>query len=195
MIFTNEIPEALDIVNCPQVELHNNNRRLFGNKCNSCGKIVTYVDDITLVVANKSRTNNQLKLNINLARLEAFLSSNELVVNVDKTAIQEAMIKQKKGRTKGDPPHLIVEDPKSPGNLIKIADSKELRLLGANFQPNMNWQSHLVTGKKAVFPQIRKQLGALKQMGDQLPQQSRKALADQQINLPDCTMGGGGGIQ
>ena len=43
-------------------------------------------------------------LNLNIARLENYLNNNELAINTDKTAILELIIKQKKGRTPGNPP-------------------------------------------------------------------------------------------
>ena len=155
LIYTNEIAETLLDPNCTHRELHSDSKLLCSKSCKVCGILVSYADDITLVLSHKLRVMNQLKLNLCLAKLEEFLSNKELAVNVDKTAIQEEMIKQKKGRTRGDPPHLIVEDPKVPGQFIKINDSKQIRLIGANFQSNMGWQAHLVNGKKAVFPSIK----------------------------------------
>ena len=66
----------------------------------------------------------------------------------------------------------------SQGDLMKITDSKNFRILGTNLQQNLNWQKHLETGTKAVLPIIRKKLGALKQMGKQLPPTTRKLLAE-----------------
>ena len=103
LIFTNEIPETVQNRNC-QTSNHSNRNKLFSQNCSECGVIVQFADDLTLAVSNKSRTSNQLKLNINLDRLEKFLANNELQVNASKTKILEMMIKQKKGRTLGDPP-------------------------------------------------------------------------------------------
>ena len=102
LIFTNDMPETTTDTNCKDPS-HLNKKVLFVN-CTKCGQIITYADDSTLVVSDKKRTNNQLKLNLNLARLEAYLSNNELAINVSKTCILECMIKQKRGRTIGDPP-------------------------------------------------------------------------------------------
>ena len=107
---------------------------------------------------------NQLKLNTSLAKLEVFLNMNELAINVTKTAIVECMIKQKRARTPGEPPHLVVEDQSKPGEFLRINDSPCLRILGSNIQLN-------ILG-------IRRQLGQLKMMGGQLPRHSRKILAE-----------------
>ena len=139
---------------------------------------MTYADDATFVVANKNRIMNQLKLNTSLAKLEVFLNMNELAINVTKTAIVECMIKQKRGRTPGVPPHLVVEDQSKPGEFLRINYSPCLRILGSNIQPNISWQQHLEGGKKAVLPGIRRQLGQLRMMGSQLPRLSRQILAE-----------------
>ena len=68
------------------------------------GVLVKYADDATYVVSSRLRVNNQLKMNINLAKLKEFLNNNELAINTSKTAIQENMIKPKKGKIAGDPP-------------------------------------------------------------------------------------------
>ena len=61
---------------------------------------------------------------------------------------------------------------------MQIKDSKVMRILGVNIQPNMTWLSHLEEGKKAILPAIRQKLGYLQQIGKQIPQSSRKILAE-----------------
>ena len=172
LVYTNEIPEILYDSNCTLHVPHTDKTRRFGNNCVKCGTIVSYADDLTLVVSSRKREQNQMRLNLNLARLECFLGNNELCVNVSKTAILECMISQKRGKTPGDPPHLMVVNEEKPGELLKIKDSSNFRVLGSNFQANMSWKAHLEAGKRAVLPAIRKQLGG------QLPRHSRKALAE-----------------
>ena len=136
-----------------------------------------YADDTTYIVSDKHRTQNQLKINITLSKLEHFLTINELSINVSKTSVLETMIKQKKGKTRGDP-HLVVKYPDNQDELLIIQDSSNFRLLGANLQQNMNWNQHLEKGEKAILPGIRKQLGFLKCLGGQLSFESRKLLAE-----------------
>ena len=45
-----------------------------------------------------------------LSRIDDFLTENELHINVGKITLLECMIPQKKGRTKGQPPELTVEE-------------------------------------------------------------------------------------
>ena len=177
LIYTNELAETTKDDSCNDIS-HRERKKLFSDTCDKCGLIVMYADDATFVISNKNRVMNQFKLNTSLAKLEIFLSTNELAINVSKTAIVECMIKQKRGRTPGEPPHLIVEDQSKPGELLKIKDSECLRILGSNIQLNISWQQHLEGGKKAVLPGIRRQLGQLKMMGRQLPRASRKILAE-----------------
>ena len=186
IIYTNEISEAIKDENCSE-EAHEDRTRLFGNNCDQCGTIITYADDLTYHIASEHRERNQIKMDRNLKRLQQFLNDNDLVINIGKTAILECMIKQKKGRNKGEPPQLVVQlpagndstaiPPHPPGQKV-IREGKELRILGVNIQQNMGWQSHLEKGRKAVLPAARKQFGALQQLGRMMPESSRKLLAE-----------------
>ena len=150
LVYTNKITEVIRDENCTN-QSHNNNRRLFGENCETCGQIVLYADDATYQVTAKTRVQNQLRINLNLARLENYLSDNELAVNSGKTSILELMIKQKKGRTGGEPPHLIVKT--QTGEMKTIKDNKNFRVLGTHLQQNMSWQNQLEAGPKAVTTQ------------------------------------------
>ena len=175
LIFMNEITEAVRDKNCPNAA-HEDTEKLFGNNCGTCGQIVMYADDMTYHVANKHRVNNQIRININLSRLEGFLTDNELAVNSTKTLLKECMLKQKKGRTIGSPPHLVVRS--RTGEMERIQDSKDFRVLGSNWQQNMGWSEHLEKGKRAALPKIRSQFGMIKMMSRQLPRKSKKLLAE-----------------
>ena len=175
-IYTNEIAETIVDKNCNN-EVHDKTN-LFSRECENCGTVVTYADDATLVTSNKLRVMNQLRMNVCLAKLESYLNNNELAINTSKTAILELMIKQKRGRTLGEPPHLMVVNPQKPNEMLKIKDSKNFRILGANLQPNISWQAHLEEGKKALLPGIRQQLGAMQQITKQIPRKCRKYLAE-----------------
>ena len=119
---------------------------------------------------------NQYKITENMRKLEDFLTDNELVINAEKTAIMEAMIKQKKGRTKGEPPQLQITT--TEGTRKYITDKKEMRILGANLEHNMGWMAHLEKGKKATLPAIRKLFGTIQQIGRMLPRNSKKLLTE-----------------
>ena len=175
LVFTNKVTEAIKDENCIN-EVHENNERLFGNNCDQCGQVVLYADDLTYHIANKHRVQNQLRINLNMSRLEAFLTDNELAVNAGKTALKECMLKQKKARMHGDPPHLVVRS--RTGELKVIKDTKYFRVLGATIQQNLGWSDHLEKGDKASFPRIRRQLGAMKIMANQLPRGSKKLLME-----------------
>ena len=173
-IFTNEITEAVTYPNC-QDKVHKDRSKLFCNDCKTCGSVTQYADDATYVVANRKRELNQTKLTDNISRLKTFLNSNELTINMDKTHLMEIMIKQKRGRTPGQPPELIVLNSSQQEEVV--SDSKYCRILGINVQNNFTWNAHLETGAKALLPSLRKSLGALKVSGKQVPTGSRNTLA------------------
>ena len=103
------------------------------------------------------------------------MTANKLAVNVSKTTLTEYMIKQKRGRTNGNPPSLRVEI--KPGVWKDIMDSSTSRILGATLQNNMTWQAHLQTAEKAILPEARRKLGALYTLKKVLPQTSKLQLA------------------
>ena len=78
-----------------------------------------------------------------------FLNDNLLVINASKTSLTECMIKKKRGKLRGTPPTLVVEE--RPGILKEIKDTSYTRILGANVQGNLGWSSHLEGGKKSII--------------------------------------------
>ena len=175
LIYTNEIGETVKDKDCKDLT-HLDRTKLFGSNCGRCGLIVNYADDLTYHVANRSRNMNQQKISENLTILKDFLNDNELVINAGKTATLELMTKQKKGRTGGEPPHIVVRT--ETGELKHINDCKQMRLLGTNLQQNLGWRAYLESGRKAILPTIRKQFGAIKILGKMLPRGSKKLLAE-----------------
>ena len=100
IIYTNEMPNILkERENCQ----HNNTdpEYLFGMNCLTCGMLVCYADDATMVSASNSRTVNQNKLETSLNYIDSFLTSNKLSINRTKTTIAEIMIGQKRAKTPG----------------------------------------------------------------------------------------------
>ena len=149
---------------------------LFGNQCRECGVLTIYADDSTFTISNKKRNKNQACLKRVLIQLKDYLSDNRLVLNLQKTSLTEIMVQQKKGKTIGTPPSLVVRQ--DNGEDKEIKDAKYTRILGANIACNMLWNTHLEAGKKALLPQIRKQLGQLKHHGRMIPLSSRKMIAN-----------------
>ena len=174
IVYTNEFPDAIRNRKCDQ-QVHLDRTTLFHKDCMKCGSLPIYADDATFLHASKSRTENQAAINENLEKIKNFLASNKLAINITKTTLTEYMIKQKRGRTKGEAPQIKIE--KTPGEWKTIKDNKTCRILGATFQNNLNWQSHLITAEKAVLPEARRKLGALYTLRKVLPQESRLQLA------------------
>ena len=94
---------------------------------------------------------------------------------MDKTQLLEVMIKQKRGRTVGEPPELTVGNNRQEIEIVK--DKNHCKILGINFQNNLTWSTHLETGVKALLPSLRKNLGALKNLDRKIPPKSRNILA------------------
>ena len=172
--YVNDMSEAIKNPECKSEE-HENNDDLFGTQCNKCGKLITYADDSTYHVSNKKREDNKLKIDNAVLKLQQYMNNNELCMNVGKTTVTEMMIKQKKGRTKGDPPKIIVQT--GPGTQKEITDKGRCKILGATLQANITWNLHLDKEKNSLFPTLRKLLGSLKHQGKKIPKKCRKVLA------------------
>ena len=172
-IYTNELSEAIKSPLCQDI-VHNDRSSLFGRQCETCGVLTVYADDLTLTVANKLRQENKLRITDSLENISNFLNDNFLAINLPKTTLTEVMISQKRVRTPGLPPSIVVRD----GQIDKtVVDKGFTRILGANIERNMSWQSHLETGPKSLLPAVRRQLGHLSHIGKLIPVKSRLALA------------------
>ena len=173
-IFTNDMTEIIKNKNCKN-QSHGDKKDLFGRQCRECGHLTLYADDSTFTIGNKDRTRNQLILRRNLDEINLYLSDNQLALNQSKTSLTEMMVAQKKGKTSGQPPSLLVDTDTGTQKLIQ--DKTSTRILGSNVQSNILWNSHLEEGPKALFPQVRKLLGQLKHCGKLIPKESRTNLA------------------
>ena len=173
-VYTNEMTETTKREGCNNI-VHQDTKSLFGQQCTDCGILSLYADDSTFTISSKDRNVNQDRIRKTLDEITLFLNDNNLVINQTKTSLTECMVAQKRGKTNGTPPHLIVE--KEPGVLKKIENKEYTRILGANIQGNVLWSNHLETGEKALLPQVRKQLGSLKHLGGQIPASCRMKLA------------------
>ena len=173
-IFTNEMSEVLRTQDCSD-QSHLNTETLFNNDCVTCGMVTQYADDTTYIAADRSRNSNKRNLERMLENLKIFLEENELTINADKTHLVEIMIQQKRTKTLGEPPTLEVRN--NEGNLETVNDRKSCRILGLNLENNLTQNSHLETRGKALLPSLRKNLGALKTLGKQIPRGSRNTMA------------------
>ena len=78
LVYTNEISEAVVDPECRNLS-HSQKMKLFGENCDDCGQVVSFADDTTYQIGNKTRNMNQIKITKNLTELEKFLTDNELV--------------------------------------------------------------------------------------------------------------------
>ena len=191
MLFINELPELVNNPMCND-DIHHNHKQLFTKYCRTCGVIPSYADDATVVTSSRTRELNQVKLNANLDRIAQFLNNNKLSINKTKTTILEIMIKQKRQRVTGPAPELRTVDENREEKII--TSGKSTCVLGCNFQDNLSWKEHIISGEKPLLTEARKKLGALKHLASQLPQNCRKLLANglviAKINYLISTWGG-----
>ena len=89
------------------------------------------------------------------------------------------MSHQKRAKLRGIPPDLTVEECQENRTVVShITDSIYTRFLGANLRNNLSWDSHLLSGKRAILPAVRKQLGAIYSLRNCLSRKAKLQLAN-----------------
>ena len=126
-----------------------------------------YADDGMYQISSNNRTWNQDKVEHMFWKINAYLNANGLQVNQSKTNLSEFMTWQKRARTQGLSPELtVVEEVKDRTGISRyedkhITDKESCIILGLNLKTNLTWDSHLNSGKRAILPAGRKQIGLL----------------------------------
>ena len=173
-VYTNELTDVIKSPNCGEAA-HFDRSSLFGRQCHNCGILSIYADDLTYTIANRQRQDNSRRLRTVIDDICSLLQDNHLVINLPKTSLTEVMISQKRTHTQGTPPSLDLID----GDTVKtVKDKQYTRILSANIQSNLCWQTHMESGKKALLPAVRAQLGNLRHIGRFIPKPSRLNLAN-----------------
>ena len=180
LIYTNELLYLINEDDCQNNE-HLENEELFGNNCETCGLITCFADDCTVAVANKSRDENKKCMVENLEKISNYLTSNGLKVNKSKTLIQECMVMQKRAKLNSAPPTLIVQQETDETEEQELVNQVHSRFLGINLNRDLSWRSHLEQGDKPLLPALRRRLGGLKHLGNNIPQRARRTLANSLI--------------
>ena len=174
----NEFSEAAKEDDCRD-EAHNDPEVLFGRECKDCGKLTIFADDANYSNVSSTRIINQQRIVAAFERIIEFLNSNGLEVNQAKTAMTEYMTRQKRVRMLGVPPELsVIENNEGRLENKVIRDKPYCRILGGNVSNDLSWSHHLSTGKKALLPMIRKQIGSLSSLRRSLPIKAKLKLAN-----------------
>ena len=179
LIYVNELPSITYDNDICENLCHMNRSKLWDASCQRCGTFTVYADDAEFTTTSKSRMSNQLRIENMYTTIVDFLNSNGLEVNAGKTTLTEYMTHQKHAKSRGIPPDLTVEELK--GNRMvdtHITDSVYTRFLGANLRNNLSWDSHLLSGKHAILPAVRKQLGAISSLRHCLSKRAKLQLAN-----------------
>ena len=178
LLYTNEFSMCVEDDLCGN-QCHKDTQTLFGTDCIACGRMTMYADDSQFMTASRSRTSNQKRLETSFIRINDFLSSNGLELNQGKTTLTEFMTCQKRTRLPGNPPVLLVDEWKEGRYNDKlIPDKIYTRILGSNLKNNLNWDSHLLIGEKAILPATRKLIGALSTLRQHLSKKAKLKLVN-----------------
>ena len=178
LIYVNEFSTVVREDDCTDAA-HDDSTKLFGKECPQCGKLTIFADDAQYSNVSKNRRTNQERIEMNFIRIFNFLNSCGLEVNQSKTSLTEYMTRQKRVRMPGDPPQLTVVE-NIDGTFVEkcVTDKVYSRILGGNIRNDLTWTSHLSTGKRALLPAVRKQLGALHSLRQSLSMKAKLQLAN-----------------
>ena len=177
VLYVNELPSIMNEVDCTNdVHVMRDDSNLFNDNCEACGQMPTYADDSTVVIATKSRFESQDRIVKIIERVKIFLAANSLSLNLGKTEIVEAMVRQKRVRLPGLPPQLSVVKP--DGSLKIILAKEHCRLLGANLNKDVTWSHQLELGEKPILKALRSTLGVLTHISKHMSVSCRLLLAN-----------------
>ena len=79
----------------------------------------------TILHSSNSRTTNKRKLEENLEKVNNFLNDNMLIINREKTTINEIMTKQKRTRITGQTPKLTVKEKRERTKQSTLTDIQD----------------------------------------------------------------------
>ena len=92
----------------------------------------------------------------------------------EKTTLTEYMSHQKRSKLSGIPPDLTVQEIVKGITVDKhITDRTNNKTLGITMKNNLTWDTHLVVGKNAILPSIRRQLGSLQSLMKHMKKETR----------------------
>ena len=172
-LYTNELPDIMKSDNCPEI-CHLNKDDLFGRNCATCGILPVFADNSTILVTNKNPETNKTTLKNKLTEVTTFLNNNELIINQDKTTVQNYMVHQKRAKVVCDPTVFTIV---AQNEVVNIDNRMHTRLLGLNLMQDLSWRSHLELGEKPLLPVLRRRLGAIIHLGNTIPRKTNKYLS------------------
>ena len=183
LLFVNEMTGIVEDTSCTNI-VHKMRDRLFSRECNKCGIFPMYADDGQMQISSNDRDYNQDVLEKNFWEIRNYLNANGLSVNEGKTKLTEFMSYQKRTRTKGIPPDLTISEviKDKQGRLRTqdklLTDTVDCRMLGLPLKNNLTWDQHLNNGKKALLPALRRQIGSITRIGQNMSKKARLNLVN-----------------
>lgn len=117
------------------------------------GTVLMYADDTSIIITDKYRVNVQEKVNLTLLEFSKWCSSNNLIINYNKTKCIEFRNKRRKAI------NLQIKF-----NNVVIELSKEAKLLGMIFDTHLDWSYHI----EELCSRIGRNLFALRSLKNSL---------------------------
>ena len=175
-LYCNELPSMCHL-SCNHKEGNKGEReKLFGVPCKFCGRFVSFADDSTIVFRGTKGEDRNLSIKIDkqLLKVEEFLASNNLKLNISKTQILRTASRQQHAGNMRE--NIVLEAKNDKDEHIVPANSA--KILGVIFSKNLIWKEYIESGKDAMVGRLKRKLGALKFAGKFSSFKSRLKLAN-----------------
>ena len=144
---------------CPP-RINTVNNRLFDNECDQCGLTITFADDASIVIKCKRGEDLAVSNHLDsiLSKLQLFLKSNFLQLNVGKTQLLRVISRQQLPANNGENIKLQAVDKDGK----RISPTKSAKILGITVSNNFLSSQHLEVGKESIVSKCKRNIGALK---------------------------------
>ena len=168
-LFTNELPEIIH--DHPSTEEGPESFPNYNTSCTTCGSVVCFADDTTLSCSSNDSNTLSEQLSAKFKLIAAFLVSNRLKLNDDKTHL--LVLTTSQGRRRAEADHVQITTPTA-----NIVPSSSEKLLGAWIHQDLKWSEHLQDNQESLMRSLSLRLGALKKLGRVASLRTRKMIAN-----------------
>ena len=167
IIFTNDLPEAVENCPLPQDSPQHN----FKMYCHSCGSICCFADDSSYSFSSEVADDITDNVTEKYSTIAEYMKSHKLKLNGDKTHL---MLLLSDATRRARPEFSITLD---TGNEM-IQPSKCEKLLGGIISQNLKFTEHIQDHEESMIKALNKRLNALKKVSKTASFKSRKMIAN-----------------
>ena len=145
--------------------------------CQSCGSMVSYIDDNSFSVGCDSSTELTERLTEEYKNISEYMASNDLVLNDEKTSLIVFSNKVNSENRK---------DVSIQAGTHIISPSVTHKLLGAHIHQSLKWNEHLLNNKESLIKQLTTRLNGLSLISKRTNLKTRLMIGNAVFNSKLC---------